>query len=90
MQLAKQEKQNKAEATDSYSTQKQQGKRNRKKDKLPKWLLEEKQSQEQAKAETASASETKTKQSNDTEQQSKQSFESMLEELRRSKQQKGG
>ncbi|MFK3938201.1 replication initiation and membrane attachment family protein [Alkalihalobacillus sp. NPDC078783] len=90
MQLAKQEKQSKAEAADSYSTQKQQGKRNRKKDKLPKWLLEEKQSQEQAQSETASASENKTERSNDTEQQSKQSFESMLEELRRSKQQKGG
>lgn len=90
MQLAKQEKQSKTEASQSgtYSSQKQQGKRNRKKDKLPKWLLEEKQSQEQAKAEAASASEMKPV--NNEEQQSKQSFESMLEELRRSKQQKGG
>ena len=85
MQLALKEQQSKTEAQKqpSNNNQKSQGKRNQKRDKLPKWLLDEKQSQ--ASAETASTSEAKSESN-----QSKQSFEEMLEELRRSKQQKGG
>ncbi|MDQ0208083.1 replication initiation and membrane attachment family protein [Alkalicoccobacillus murimartini] len=87
MQLALKEQQSKTEAqqqTSSSGNQKRQGKRNQKRDKLPKWLVEEKQSK--MASEATSAGETSTTKN----QQSKQSFEEMLEELRKSKQQKGG
>lgn len=87
MTLAHEEKAKKKQATQSGTARSRKTTKNPRRDKLPKWLIEEKRQQSVSASEREENKQTKQTLANSD---AKERFEQMMEELKRQKAEKGG